>query len=198
MNLQLNDPSVPAPGEMFQEPIRASPQPIAGATLPPDASRHHRTPSLGELHQELEAEQEGHVVRNPTRLIEIPLVNKQANLLPFAESTAKHDPATTAGASAPSSKPPASSSCRRSCRKLRESTPIAPRSHQHPVSNRQPHPVSVQLLLFPIANLPPPSKLHGDGPRRHAAPVQDAEQKRLPSLAGDFYQRRERGLVSVP
>jgi hypothetical protein len=64
MNLQLNDPSVPAPGEMFQDHMRVSPQPISGAVLPPESSRHNRTPSLGELHQELEAEQEGHVVRN--------------------------------------------------------------------------------------------------------------------------------------
>lgn len=62
MNLQLNDPSVPAPGEMFQDHMRTSPQPVSGAVMPPDANRHHRTPSLGELHQELEAEQEGHVV----------------------------------------------------------------------------------------------------------------------------------------
>ncbi|KAH8129430.1 hypothetical protein ACSS6W_000733 [Trichoderma asperelloides] len=81
MNLQLNDPSVPAPGEMFQEPIRASPQPIAGATLPPDASRHHRTPSLGELHQELEAEQEGHVNRllNMIRQQQLELQRLQAS-----------------------------------------------------------------------------------------------------------------------
>lgn len=55
MNLQLNDPTLPAPGEMVAEhptgsPLMAIPQ-------------HHRAPSLGELHQELEAEQEAHVVR---------------------------------------------------------------------------------------------------------------------------------------
>ncbi|OAA81504.1 hypothetical protein LEL_01049 [Akanthomyces lecanii RCEF 1005] len=48
MNLQLNDPAVPAPGEMVSE--HGIPQ-------------HHRAPSLGELHQELEAEQEAHVNR---------------------------------------------------------------------------------------------------------------------------------------
>ncbi|OAQ98300.1 hypothetical protein LLEC1_04856 [Akanthomyces lecanii] len=48
MNLQLNDPTVPAPGEMVSE--HGIPQ-------------HHRAPSLGELHQELEAEQEAHVNR---------------------------------------------------------------------------------------------------------------------------------------
>ncbi|KAJ6782335.1 hypothetical protein PWT90_05820 [Aphanocladium album] len=48
MNLQLNDPTVPAPGEMVSE-----------HSIP----EHHRAPSLGELHQELEAEQEAHVNR---------------------------------------------------------------------------------------------------------------------------------------
>lgn len=61
MNLQLNDPSVPAPGEMAQEQHRSSPQPLSGSPLMADP-HHHRAPSLGELHQELEAEQEGHVV----------------------------------------------------------------------------------------------------------------------------------------
>ncbi|KAL7919201.1 FAD dependent oxidoreductase [Trichoderma austrokoningii] len=82
MNLQLNDPSVPAPGEMFQQdPVRASPQPMSGAGLPPDPSRHHRAPSLGELHQELEAEQEGHVNRllNMIRQQQLELQRLQAS-----------------------------------------------------------------------------------------------------------------------
>ncbi|KAJ4011681.1 hypothetical protein NW752_008689 [Fusarium irregulare] len=69
MNLQLNDPAVPSPGEMVNEqstsgsglPV-ASPQPISGSPLMGDP-HHHRAPSLGELHQELEAEQEAHVNR---------------------------------------------------------------------------------------------------------------------------------------
>ncbi|KAM3513267.1 hypothetical protein MY11210_003043 [Beauveria gryllotalpidicola] len=48
MNLQLNDPTVPGPGEMVSEH---------------GILHHHRAPSLGELHQELEAEQEAHVNR---------------------------------------------------------------------------------------------------------------------------------------
>ncbi|KAI5463328.1 hypothetical protein BGZ63DRAFT_352203 [Mariannaea sp. PMI_226] len=65
MNLQLNDPSVPAPGEMVNEHSglrTASPQPLSGSPLLADP-HHHRAPSLGELHQELEAEQEAHVNR---------------------------------------------------------------------------------------------------------------------------------------
>ncbi|PMB70563.1 hypothetical protein BM221_003015 [Beauveria bassiana] len=54
MNLQLNDPTVPGPGEMVSE--HGIPQ-------------HHRAPSLGELHQELEAEQEAHVGPNPSPLV---------------------------------------------------------------------------------------------------------------------------------
>ncbi|KAK7418395.1 hypothetical protein QQX98_004015 [Neonectria punicea] len=65
MNLQLNDPSVPAPGEMVNEQPShrtSSPQPLSGSPLLADP-HHHRAPSLGELHQELEAEQEAHVNR---------------------------------------------------------------------------------------------------------------------------------------
>ena len=70
MNLQLNDPAVPGPGEMLAEQSpaakRLSPQPLSGSPLMADP-HHHRAPSLGELHQELEAEQEAHVVRvDPT------------------------------------------------------------------------------------------------------------------------------------
>ncbi|KAH7160809.1 FAD dependent oxidoreductase [Dactylonectria macrodidyma] len=65
MNLQLNDPAVPAPGEMVHEPSSyraSSPQPLSGSPSLADP-HHHRAPSLGELHQELEAEQEAHVNR---------------------------------------------------------------------------------------------------------------------------------------
>ncbi|RYC57742.1 hypothetical protein CHU98_g8465 [Xylaria longipes] len=70
MNLQLNDPAVPAPGEMVSEsggnphhPIM-SPQPLSSSPLLTGRDPHHnRAPSLGELHQELEAEQEAQVNR---------------------------------------------------------------------------------------------------------------------------------------
>lgn len=66
MNIQLNDPSLPGPGEMvpdshhrssFTSPIIGSPLLMAGGD-----PHHIRAPSLGELHQELEAEQEAQVV----------------------------------------------------------------------------------------------------------------------------------------
>ncbi|KAL6172117.1 hypothetical protein ACJQWK_02295 [Exserohilum turcicum] len=57
MNLNLNDPAMPAPGEMQQSPSARTRGPW------PQSPHHERTPSLGELHQELEAEQEGQVNR---------------------------------------------------------------------------------------------------------------------------------------
>lgn len=72
MNLQLNDPSLPGPGEMVHEnrgssmtspvvaPAASSSSPLLLATGDP---HHNRAPSLGELHQELEAEQEAQVNR---------------------------------------------------------------------------------------------------------------------------------------
>ncbi|KAL8867718.1 MAG: hypothetical protein Q9174_005478, partial [Haloplaca sp. 1 TL-2023] len=67
MNLSLNDPTIPAPGEFQPSEHRssmghpfptASPQSIGSPTTAPP---HHRAPSLGELHQELEQEQEAQV-----------------------------------------------------------------------------------------------------------------------------------------
>ncbi|KAK0641535.1 hypothetical protein B0T16DRAFT_461589 [Cercophora newfieldiana] len=61
MNLSIADPSIPAPGEMIPDAqghrsphLSASPQPLP---------QHFRAPSLGELHQELENEQEFQVNR---------------------------------------------------------------------------------------------------------------------------------------
>lgn len=66
-NLSLNDPAVPAPGEMQTQTSSTSSSPRAGRRpFAPGttADPHHaRQPSLGELHQELEAETEGQVNR---------------------------------------------------------------------------------------------------------------------------------------
>jgi hypothetical protein len=68
MNLQLNDPTLPAPGEMINEGQvasyrTASPHSITGSPIIATGDPHHyRTPSLGEIHQELEQEQEAQVV----------------------------------------------------------------------------------------------------------------------------------------
>ncbi|KAI7085313.1 hypothetical protein KC356_g5973 [Hortaea werneckii] len=65
-NLNINDPTTPAPGEMQQSSNSSSTSPGTGrrsfafqSASPP----HHRHPSLGELHQELENEQEAQVNR---------------------------------------------------------------------------------------------------------------------------------------
>ncbi|KAJ4289247.1 hypothetical protein N0V90_011589 [Kalmusia sp. IMI 367209] len=58
MNLNLTDPGIPAPGEMQRSPSSRS----RGGAPWPHSPHHERTPSLGELHQELEYEQEGQVV----------------------------------------------------------------------------------------------------------------------------------------
>ena len=192
MNLQLNDPTVPAPGEMFQDHMRASPQPYSGG-IPPESSRHIRTPSLGELHQELEAEQEGHVVSNKLHFHRLLLVDGGKLMdLEFAEPPFEHDSRTAARASASSSKPPACIWRRREynceCCWLREAASVAPCPHFNTVTNRKPCSVSFWLLLFSIANLSSPSELYGDGPRRHAAPVQDAKPNRFTSTEGDFHQ----------
>ena len=68
MNLQLNDPSLPPPGEMINEGAQAgyratSPMSMAGSPIIGSVDPHHfRTPSLGDIHQELEQEQEAQVV----------------------------------------------------------------------------------------------------------------------------------------
>jgi len=69
MNLQLNDPNLPSPGEMITEGHStsyrtASPQSLtASPTIASGDPHHYRTPSLGEIHQELEQEQEAQVNR---------------------------------------------------------------------------------------------------------------------------------------
>ena len=71
MNLSLNDPTIPSPGEL-QSPEQPSSMGQALRTSSPRSPRrqysptwpqpHHRAPSLGELHQELEQESEAQVV----------------------------------------------------------------------------------------------------------------------------------------
>lgn len=76
-NLQLNDPTLPAPGELASGGANnsnnsndntSSPQPfsLSSPLLVGRDPYHNRAPSLGELHQELEAEQEAQVVCQPS------------------------------------------------------------------------------------------------------------------------------------
>jgi len=67
MNLQMNDPNLPPPGEIVSESQAhrtASPHSLTGSPITTGGDPHHfRAPSLGEIHQELEQEQEAQVNR---------------------------------------------------------------------------------------------------------------------------------------
>lgn len=82
MNLNLNDPAMPAPGELQQSPSART----RGTW--PHSPHHERTPSLGELHQELEAEQEGQVNRllNMIRAQQAQINSLQASQHPSSAS----------------------------------------------------------------------------------------------------------------
>lgn len=58
MSLTLNDPSIPGPGELQMSPGASR----SNSNAWPANPTHQRNPSLGELHQELESEQENQVV----------------------------------------------------------------------------------------------------------------------------------------
>ena len=81
MNLNFNDPALPGPGELQTGDSRlsqgfrtASPQSLSRSpTVGTGDPHHHRAPSLGELHQELEQEQEAQVVcESPISYISVP------------------------------------------------------------------------------------------------------------------------------
>ena len=80
--LSSYDPTLPGPGELQVGDLRghqgmipsfrsASPQNIGSPTM----GQRDRAPSLGELHQELEAEQEAQVVRNSNHRMYLFLTN---------------------------------------------------------------------------------------------------------------------------
>lgn len=62
-NIQLNDPAIPGPGEMITSNGTRSPSLYMRSPQLPENPQHHRAPSLGEIHQQLENEQEAQVVR---------------------------------------------------------------------------------------------------------------------------------------
>ncbi|KAI1334835.1 hypothetical protein F5Y15DRAFT_428662 [Xylariaceae sp. FL0016] len=103
MNLQLNDPSVPGPGEMVAEGAHAahrtlSPQSMATSPLlTTTQGPRDRAPSLGELHQELEAEQEAQVNRllQMIRQQQLQLQQLQATQGQSQTSVAAEDPTPT-------------------------------------------------------------------------------------------------------
>ncbi|KAI9696845.1 MAG: hypothetical protein M1836_005207 [Candelina mexicana] len=108
MNLHLNDPELPGPGELQGSEHRtstghsfttASPQSIGGSpTVATGDPHHHRAPSLGEIHQELEQEQEAHVNRllQMIRLQQAQLQQaQQQQSTAMAQSTAVDDSTPT-------------------------------------------------------------------------------------------------------
>ncbi|KAI4149518.1 MAG: hypothetical protein LQ341_001293 [Variospora aurantia] len=97
-NLTLNDPTLPGPGELqsidhrtsLPQPFRtASPQSMGSPTTAPP---HHRAPSLGELHQELEQEQEAQVNRLLEMIrqqqLQLQQMQQHANFTPAASTAA--------------------------------------------------------------------------------------------------------------
>ncbi|KAI0186020.1 hypothetical protein EV127DRAFT_188221 [Xylaria flabelliformis] len=113
MNLQLNDPSLPAPGEMVLESggnphhPRMSPQPLSSSPLLTGRDPHHnRAPSLGELHQELEAEQEAQVNRLLHMIRQQQLQLQQLQAAQTQSSVAAEDHPSTSDRSTSMSHPP--------------------------------------------------------------------------------------------
>jgi hypothetical protein len=86
MNLNLNDPTLPAPGELQMSPSHRSRPPFPL----PHSPHHERTPSLGELHQELEYEQEGQV----NRLLN--MIRQQQAQISVLQSGQQQQPSTSA------------------------------------------------------------------------------------------------------
>ncbi|KAF2004588.1 hypothetical protein P154DRAFT_403240, partial [Amniculicola lignicola CBS 123094] len=125
LNLNLNDPAVPAPGEMQMSPAGRSHGPWA-----PSSPHHERAPSLGELHQELEYEQEGQVNRllNMIRQQQTQILTLQSNQPP---SSAVDDSTPTSERSM--SLPPSHTPTHPPLHPLSQPTSVLP-SHAHPRS----------------------------------------------------------------
>ncbi|KAI6853874.1 hypothetical protein KC343_g4519 [Hortaea werneckii] len=99
-NLSINDPTIPAPGEMQQSSGSTSPRTgRRSLAFPPASPPHHRHPSLGELHQELENEQEAQV----NRLLH--MIRLQQDQLAALQRQQSDNPCTSQASSEPSSTP---------------------------------------------------------------------------------------------
>ncbi|PGH05748.1 hypothetical protein GX51_02719 [Blastomyces parvus] len=106
MNLNLNDPTLPGPGELSSSDHRSSigssyrthsPTSIGGNPAIATGDPHHqRTPSLGEIHQELEQEQEAQVNRllQMIRIQQAQLQRQQQQQQSAASGTAIADDST--------------------------------------------------------------------------------------------------------
>ncbi|KAA6408662.1 MAG: hypothetical protein FRX48_07744 [Lasallia pustulata] len=112
MSLNFNDPSLPGPGELQGNDHRssighsyrtASPHSIGGSpTIATGDPHHQRTPSLGEIHQELEQEQEAQVNRllqmirqQQAQLQQIQQMQQSAGFTPSSSTAAVDDSTPT-------------------------------------------------------------------------------------------------------
>ncbi|KAJ9149042.1 FAD dependent oxidoreductase [Pleurostoma richardsiae] len=166
MNLQLNDPSVPSPGEMVGD-ISAPVSPSARLST---ADPHHsRAPSLGELHQELEAEQEAQVNRLLQMIRQQQLQLQQLQTQQGQSSSTAVDDSDRTPPNLPISSPPPVSSPPASSFPGQPSTGSLPRSPVFPI-----HPRS----SFDIAR--------ADLQRRSRTPSQHASPRlRSTSISGE-------------
>ncbi|OAL02838.1 hypothetical protein IQ06DRAFT_271553 [Phaeosphaeriaceae sp. SRC1lsM3a] len=121
MNLNLNDPAVPAPGEMQRSPSARS----RGGL--PQSPHHERAPSLGELHQELEYEQEGQV----NRLLN--MIRQQQAQISTLQAAQQQQPSSSSA--------------------VDDSTPTSERSMSLPYSSSA-HPSHAAISPMPISPLP--------------------------------------------
>ncbi|RMX88907.1 hypothetical protein D0868_14740 [Hortaea werneckii] len=148
----MNDPTIPAPGEMQQSSSNnTSPSSRRRSlALPPASPPHHRHPSLGELHQELENEQEAQV----NRLLHM-IHLQQDQLAAFQQrQQSPFLPSTSTSTSQPSSPEPASAP-----NLMSSTTTTSPADLQRPLLRRpsatQPsHPVS--SISYGTTSSPPP------------------------------------------
>ncbi|GKT92851.1 LOW QUALITY PROTEIN: hypothetical protein Ct61P_10701 [Colletotrichum tofieldiae] len=177
MNLQLNDPSLPGPGEMVADnqhtqsggATAASPQPMATSPMmvPGGDPHHNRAPSLGELHQELEAEQEAQVNRLLQMIRQQQLQLQQLQAAQGHSSSAIEDSAIVSERS-------------------NQGTPISQPSSTFPPFS----PIALFWLLLEITRYASPSELFRYGESRPPATVQDPSRGASPrmrstSISGD-------------
>ena len=111
LNINLNDPFIPSPGELSTVDSRssavhshtsASPHTIGGIRTIADGDHHHqRTPSLGELHQELEQEQEAQVNRMLQMIRDQRLLLDQSRTQPTSTSAVSSQPTSAIASSYP-------------------------------------------------------------------------------------------------
>ncbi|KAG4435666.1 hypothetical protein IFR05_008861 [Cadophora sp. M221] len=139
MNLQLNDPSLPSPGEMVNESHvsgyrTSSPHSLTGSPIMATGDPHHfRAPSLGEIHQEIEQEQEAQV----NRLLQMIRTQQQElQQLQLARGTSdqNHGTAPVIDESTPTSERSMSFS-NQNARHSAMSTPRSPSAALHPRSS---------------------------------------------------------------